>query len=138
MKKVFISNLVLFLLLTGISCTAQESKSTASATKKIEVYYFHYTNRCMTCNTVEKEAKDAVASLYPQQVASGKIVFKALNLDDEPTKAVAVKCKAMGQSLLVISGDKRVDLTNQGFMYAVNNPDKLKAEIKTTIDGMLK
>lgn len=137
MKHVINLSLVFFLLLTGVSCNAQEKKSTTTSVDNIEVYYFHYSRRCMTCETVEQEAKKAVQELYPQQIANGKIVFKSLNLEDASTKAIAQKSKAMGQSLLIISGDKRVDLTNQGFMYAVGSPDKLKAEIKKVIDGML-
>jgi len=40
--------------------------------------------------------------------------------------------------LIVISGDKRVDLTDKGFMYANESPDKLKAEIKKAIDTFRK
>jgi hypothetical protein len=31
-----------------------------------------------------------------------------------------------------------VDLTDKGFLYANNSPNKLKAEIKKAIEGMLK
>jgi hypothetical protein len=40
--------------------------------------------------------------------------------------------------MFMFSGDKRVDLTDKGFMYANESPDKLKAEIKKAVDGFLK
>jgi len=86
---------------------------------------------------VETESKKAVEALYPELLKSGKLIFKGVNLDEDNSKADAEKCKASGQSLLVICGDKKVDLTSVGFMNAVNSPEKLKAELKKTIDSML-
>lgn len=107
------------------------------AAPKVEVYYFHYTRRCVTCNAVEEVTKKSIAELYPQQFRKGEIVFKSVNLDEETSDALAKKCKAEGQSLLIISNGKRVDLTEKAFMYARSNPDKLKAEVKKVIATML-
>jgi hypothetical protein len=109
-----------------------------SPTTKIEVYYFHFTRRCMTCQNVENVSKKAVESLYPEKVKSGAISFKSVNLDEKAGEAIGAKFKIEGQTLIVISGDKRVDLTEKGFLYANNNPEKLTAEIKKTVDGLMK
>ena len=106
--------------------------------KKIEVYYFHFTRRCMTCNNVEKVSKEAVEQQYAEKVKSGEITFQSINLDEKEGEAIGAKLKVEGQTLLIVSGDKRVDLTDKGFLYANNSPDKLKAEIKKAIDGMMK
>jgi hypothetical protein len=107
-------------------------------TAKIEVYYFHFTRRCMTCTNVEKVSKEAVENQFPEQVKKGEISFKSVNLDEKEGETIGAKYKIEGQTLIIISGDKRVDLTDKGFMYANNNPEKLKAEIKKVIDGMIK
>ena len=107
-------------------------------TIKIEVYYFHFTRRCMTCQNVENVSKKAVETLYPEQVKKGEISFQSVNLDEKTGEAIGAKYKIEGQTLIIIRGDKRIDLTEKGFMYANNNPDKLKEEIKKAIDGMLK
>jgi len=138
MKKITVLLLVLGSIFSNMACTAQEKKSNdGQKGETIEVYYFHYTRRCMTCNAVETESKKAVEALYPELLKSGKLIFKGVNLDEDNSKADAEKCKASGQSLLVICGDKKVDLTSVGFMNAVNSPEKLKAELKKTIDSML-
>ena len=85
----------------------------------------------------EIETLKAIAALYPAQFKAGKIIFKSLNLDNATSKPFADKCKAEGQSLLIISGNKRIDLTDQAFMYANSKPEKLKAEIKNVIDKMM-
>ena len=107
------------------------------AVTKVEVYYFHYTRRCVTCQAVESETLKSVKQLYPEQFKKGLITFKSVNLDEKKNKSLADKCKAEGQSLLVISNNKRADLTEKGFMYAKDQPDKLKAGLKKVIDPLL-
>lgn len=107
------------------------------ATTKVEVYYFHYSRRCATCNAVEEVTKKAISDLYAQQFKKGEIIFKSVNLDEETSDALAKKCKAEGQSLLIIGKGKRKDLTDKAFMYARTSPEKLKAEVKKAIDAVL-
>lgn len=107
------------------------------AITKVEVYYFHYTRRCVTCQAVETETLKAVKQLYSEQYKKGLISFKSVNLDEKSSDALAKKCKAEGQALLVISGSKRIDLTEQGFMYARSKPEALKAELKKVINPLL-
>ena len=109
-----------------------------AATTKIEVYYFHFTRRCMTCQNVENVSKKAVETLYPEKVKSGGIAFLSVNLDEKAGEAIGKKYKIEGQTLIVICGDKQVDLTEKGFLYANDKPEKLTAEIKKAVDGMLK
>ena len=117
--------------------TTKTTKSTVAKAAKVEVYYFHYTRRCTTCNAVETETQKALTAIYPVQAKKGQITFKSVNLDEKNSEALAKKCNAEGQALLVMSGGKRVDLTDKGFMYARSNPGKLKAELKKTIDSLL-
>jgi hypothetical protein len=106
--------------------------------KKIEVYYFHFTRRCMTCTNVEKVSKEAVEQQYADKVKAGEISFISVNLDEKDGEAIGAKYKVEGQTLLIASGEKRVDLTEKAFMYANNSPEKLKKEIKKAVDEMLK
>jgi len=106
---------------------------TPPAGEKVDVYYFHFTRRCQTCLNVEKVAKESVEALYPDQVNKGEITFRSINLDENEGADLAKKCKIEGQTLIVICGDKRVDLTDKGFLYANGNPDKLKEEIKKAV-----
>jgi hypothetical protein len=140
--KRFISISVCVLLIASffsIRSVAADKKAQAVVSKqaKVEVYYFHFTRRCVTCQAVEAETQKAIAALYAKEMKAGKIKFTAINLDDKGSEALAAKCKADGQALLVIGGTKRIDLTEQGFMYAKNSPDKLKAALKKTIDPLL-
>jgi hypothetical protein len=120
------------LMITGLFA------GTPASIAKIEVYYFHFTRRCMTCQNVENVSKKAVETLYPEKVKSGNISFQSVNLDEKTGEAIGAKYKIEGQTLIVICGDKHVDLTEKGFLYANDKPEKLTAEIKKAVDGMLK
>jgi len=138
MKSIVMFGLALVMMVGNLSCEAQTTKKQAKAivSAKVEVYYFHFTRRCHTCESVEAESKKAVETLYPEQVKKGSTTFQALNLDDDSSKKIAEKLKVSGQSLLVVKAGKQVDLTDKGFMYATSNPEKLQAEIKKAIESL--
>ncbi len=132
--------LVLILaLLFPFICMAQPQSpaSKTSPSDKIEAYYFHNTSRCVTCKTVEAEAKQDIEMLYPDLVKQGKMSFKALNLEEEAGKTMAKKLGVSGQTLLLVKGATKIDITNEGFLYARTNPNKLKSIIKEKVDGLL-
>jgi hypothetical protein len=103
-----------------------------------QVYYFHLSRRCMTCQTVEKVAEQSVKDLYPEALKNGNVTFKSVNIEDKANKALLKKLKVSGQSLLIVNGQDKIDITDKGFLYAVNEPDKLKAEIKTILEKFVK
>lgn len=115
----------------------QSPASKTSAPDKVEAYYFHNTSRCVTCKAVEAEAKQAIETLYPDLVKKGRMSFVALNLEEEAGKTLAKQLGVSGQTLLLVRGTKKIDITNEGFLYARTNPNKLKSIIKEKVDGLL-
>ncbi|MCX6220943.1 MAG: nitrophenyl compound nitroreductase subunit ArsF family protein [Bacteroidia bacterium] len=131
-RAILLSISILFLgCFFGKAQTSQKETS-PSGSEKIEAYYFHFNARCETCRAVESEAKADILSLYP-----GRATFRAINLDEISSKAIAEKLKVSGQTLLIVKGDKQINLTNEGFLYATTNPTKLKSVIKQKVDGLL-
>lgn len=137
-KLLFISSV--FLILAGISCDAQSVNTNlrqGSSNGDVEVYYFHFTVRCTTCKTIEAEARKNVEMLYSDQVKDGKISFTSLNLEEETGKSVGDKLGVSGQTLLIVKGDEKINITNEGFLYAVAKPDKFQEIMKAKIDPLL-
>lgn len=118
---------LLFLLFAGSLASIAQSGS--DKTSGVEVYYFHATNRCATCEAVEAVTREALKQYYGDQIG-----LKSINRDEDKDNAVMKKHKVAGQTLLILKGDKAVDLTNIAFMNALTKPEKLKAKIKETID----
>ena len=139
--KNFKSFLLLFFIL-GLTTTlyAQKvdlAKAEILTSETIDVYYFHFTKRCLTCNAVESETINALKKYYAEELEAGKISFTSMNLDKKVGKDAADKLKVSGQSLLIVKGDTKIDLTSQGFMQARSNPEKLHEIIKSKIDDLM-
>jgi len=56
------------------------------AEKKLIVYYFMTTNRCRSCFFIETNTKAAVEEAFANDLKSGRIEFKMLNIDEPPNK----------------------------------------------------
>jgi len=131
----------LLFIVPVISCTAQSSNKQEEASDtnsdKIEAYYFHFSARCTTCKTIEASAKENLETLYPNQFNQGLITFQSVNLEEAPTKHLAERLGVSGQTLLIVKGDTKINLTNERFMYAVVKPEKFKEIINEKVDGLL-
>lgn len=134
MKKISLLSFALVMIMGTWSCNAQTSKKDikTNTSAKVEAYYFHFSARCLTCKAVESEAKNNIENLY-----GGKVTFQSVNLDEESSKALAEKLKVDGQSLLLVKGETKINLTNEGFLYARSNPEKFKAIIKEKVDALI-
>jgi len=99
---------------------------------EVFVYYFHATRRCATCEAVEATTQEALKEFY-----GTKVSFTSINREEESENPLLGKYKISGQTLLIVKGDKVIDLTSDAFMNARTNPDKFKAKIKEIIDPMI-
>ena len=133
--------IAMLMLVPFIACNSQQSakqaESSDSNSDKIEAYYFHFTARCVTCNTIEAKAKENLQTLYPDLFNKGLITFQSVNLEEAVNKHLAEKLGVSGQTLLIVKGDKKINLTNEGFMYAVVKPEKFREIINEKVDGLL-
>jgi hypothetical protein len=138
--KYIIEFLIIFLVIQIHSIpdgiTAKPGTLTLSA--RVEVLYFHYTKRNATCTSIEKVSREAVEAYFPGQVKGGEVSFSAVNLDGKDGQSLAAKYGINGQTLVVISGTAKRDLTDKAMMYAATSPERLKAEIKTAVESYLK
>jgi hypothetical protein len=136
-KLILAITLLIPFLSVNAQSTKKEVKTSENSSDKIEAYYFHFTARCVTCRTIEAKAKENLEVLYPNQVKQGLITFQSINLEEASTKPLAEKLGVSGQTLLLVKGDQKINLTNEGFMYAVAKPEKFKEIINEKVDSLL-
>ena len=139
MKRItfFISLLTLITLF--ISCTGKgniKEVATAISSTGVNVYYFHFTRRCATCMAVEENGRKAFEALYQNEIKAGEYSFSSLNLDEESTKEIADKLGVGGQSMLVVRGDKKLDITAAVWMSA-HDIEKMKEEIRSGVEKVM-
>lgn len=127
--------LLAFILMSVFSCDAKETAKTPVTVKtdKVSAYYFHFSARCITCKTVEAEAVADLKALY-----GNKVKLQSINLDDKSGQDLAEKIGVSGQTLLIVKGNTKINITNEGFMYARTNPEKFKSIIKEKVDPLVK
>lgn len=103
--------------------------------EKTEVYYFHNTRRCPTCMAIEKETKKVLKEQpYADAKENGDLVFKSYNAENSANKKLVEKLGVTGSALIVVKGDKKIDLTSKGFMYALNQPEKLQKALRDALN----
>jgi hypothetical protein len=139
MKQIALFTTILVIILFSLSCNSSGTKKEVTqnfGSSNVNVYYFHFTRRCATCLAVEENARKAVEELYPTEVKTRDYSFTAINLDDESSKELAKKLGIGGQTLIVVRGDKKIDITDKGFLNA-HDLGKMKEEIKSAVDKVL-
>ena len=132
--------MIMFAAVSLVACNAQtsENQRTENAlSEDIQVYYFHNTTRCATCNAVENETKIALEMFYADKMKAGVMDFTSLNLQEDEGKKMAQTLHVSGQTLLIVKGETHVNLTNEGFMNARTSPTKFHEIIKAQIDKLL-
>ena len=145
MKKFFY---LLFSTIILISCgNGAKAKTEAQSTEEkqpdhIEVLYFHGAQRCITCRAIETNTKALLDNLYSKEIASGRIVYRIIDISQKKNGPIADKYEVTWSSLFVNgwkSGQEREnDMTEFSFANAKSHPDKFKNGIKDKIDELLK
>jgi hypothetical protein len=136
MKAFQIFGIILLMTSINISCTGQQPKSqpetAVESSIEVNVYYFHNERRCATCKAVESESRQAIKELYGNRVS-----FASYNLDREEGEQKGKEIDVDVQSLVIVGGTQKIDVTNEAFLFARNNPEKLKSILKEKIDALI-
>jgi hypothetical protein len=149
-KNVFY--LLLMFILVFFSCNGtkeeKQQNTDSSAIKvpnpnlKLQIYYFHATQRCPTCNSIEANIKQVLETNFKEQIANGIVDFKSLCVDDKANKALAEKYEATGAALHLLKIDNGkesdFDLTEFAFMHSRNEPDFFLQSMKDTISYFIR
>lgn len=137
--------LALLLLVSVTACNNQSGKKaenkevqtvavTPTDASVVNVYYFHGKQRCKTCIAVGDVAKETVEKAYAD---NNKVVFTEINTSEDTHKALVDKYEVTWNALIIAKGDNSVEITEQAFATALNNPQSLENLIKDEINKRL-
>ena len=145
MKNLFYTLIAAILLISCGNSTEKKTETASTDVKqadRIEVLYFHGAQRCVTCKAIESNTKALLDSLYSNEIALGKIVYKIIDISQKENEEVADKYEVTWSSLFVNrwkNGTEEVNnMTEFGFANAKSDPDSFKNGIKSKIDELLK
>lgn len=93
------------LLLVILAAVAVISASTAFAadnnSAKVIAYYFHGSFRCYTCTNMERFSKEAIETNFKDDLASGRLEFKAVNVEERGNEHFVDDYKLYTKSLIL-------------------------------------
>lgn len=129
MKRITLIVLAMFI---GIITFAQNEDKDL-----LEIYYFHRTDRCSTCNAIE-EGITSTMTKYKKEIEKGELTFKSLNYEEDSENEIIKNYEIESPTLLLIykkKGKKEfIDITEDAFSYARSNPSKFKKILKEKIN----
>lgn len=106
---------------------------------KLEIYYFHRTQRCSTCMAIGRYARELVQQKFADEVEQGVVDFREINLDLPENAALADKFQAGGQSLFINAVKDGRDNINQdiNIWRLVRSESQFKSYLENKINGLL-
>ena len=115
------------------------TQSSDGANGVVEVVYFHRSQRCSSCLRAEDSIRRTIETYFRDELASGKLVFKVLNVQDEVNAATVEKYGAAGSSLYINEikdgSDNIEEVTDIWFL--LNNDKAFIKAVKSEIEKHL-
>jgi len=115
-----------------------KNEITQNSNLKLQIYYFHATHRCPTCNSIEANINQVLENNFKNEIEQGIINFTVLNVEDAENKGLAEKYQATGAALHLIDiengTEKDNDLTKYAFSYSRKQPDVFLKGMNDTIN----
>jgi cytoskeletal protein RodZ len=71
--------------------TPPVSNNSSGSADRVDVVYFHRTQRCYTCLYAEEQTRYAVETFFADELASGKVTFQSINVQDEANADIVEK-----------------------------------------------
>lgn len=81
--------------------TPPNSNNSSSAADRVDVVYFHRTQQCYSCRYAEEETRYTVENYFGDELASGKLTFQSIDVQDEANTEIVNKYGAYTSSLFI-------------------------------------
>lgn len=108
---------------------------------KLIAYYFHGNFRCTTCRTIEKYSGEAIEKYFSKELSTGKLKFKAVNVEEEEARHYIKDYQLFSRSLILVlcKDDKQVKwkLLKEVWTHA-GDKEKFFQYVKDEVEGFLK
>ena len=120
--------------------TNRSYPSESPVAEKIEVFLFHATQRCPTCIRIGQLSKATVEERFPEQLKSGKIDFREINIDLPENEALAEKFQAGGSALFInaiMNGQDSIKEDTMVWQLAGGTADKFKDYLENKLNNLM-
>jgi hypothetical protein len=121
--------------------TPPVSNNSTGSADRVDVVYFHRTQRCYSCTYMEDAARYTVETYFADELASGKVTFQVFNVEDEQNADIVEKYQASYLSLYINTVKDETDhieLVTDLYTLIGNDEafvETLKSKIEKTLTG---
>jgi len=141
LKKIFLVLLAVAALSSSIILfpSAQAAEDIKGA--QLIAYYFHGTFRCPTCHKLEQYSKEAIEANFKNELASGKLAFRVINIDEKENQHFVNDYQLYTKSLVIsmVKDGKEVKSENLAKIWDyVGDKQKFIDYVKTGVADFLK
>ncbi len=138
MKK---TSLILFAILLSAFSFGQKENNKSSKTQ-IDIYYFHRTDRCATCISIEENTRNTLDQYFANETKDGTITFRSINFEGDTDTEIIEKYDADGPSLFITKVKKGKETTKNLTDFALENsrynPKKFNKGLRDNLNKMLR
>jgi hypothetical protein len=139
------SIVILFSLILSLHGLAQTPGDTVISNNaknlKVKLLYFHISNRCNTCRSIEAAVRKTVNDYFKAELDSGIVDLYIVNCELPENKTISEKYLAYGATLALTKvnsvKEKTDDLTNFAFSK-IHDEAVFIEELKQKIQELLK
>jgi hypothetical protein len=83
--------------------TSPTSNNSSAPADRVDVVYFHRTTRCYSCRWLEAATNYTVNTYFADDLASGRLTFQVINIDEKENADIVKKYGAYGSQLFINS-----------------------------------
>ncbi len=117
------------------------SNNSAGPADRVDVIYFHRTQRCYSCRYMEDAARYTVETYFAGELASGKVTFQVFNVEEQENADIVEKYQSSYLSLYINTvkdGADHIELVAE--LYPLIGEDEafvetLKNKIEKSLTG---
>lgn len=131
----------LFLVFCFFSCFTVSFAAEKFSAEKVYAYYFHGAMRCSTCYKLEQYSKEAIENNFKSELASGKLEFKVVNIEERANEHFINDYQLYTKSLVLslVRDGKEIKSKNLNQIWQlVGNKDKFMTYVKEELGNFLK
>jgi hypothetical protein len=121
--------------------TPPASNNSSGLADRVDVVYFHRTVRCQSCQYAEAGTNYTVETYFADEMASGKLSFQSVDVQDTKNAAIIDKYDAYTSSLFINTikdGTDHIEqVTDIWLVIGDDEPfaELVKSKIETSLNG---
>ena len=141
MKKTILTFLVIVAVSIGFAFISPDTFSEQGPSTKVIAYYFHGTFRCPTCHKLELYSKEAIETNFKDALASGKLEFRVVNVEDKGNEHYVKDYQLYTKSLILslVKDGKQIKWKNLDKIWEyVGNKQRFIDYVKSGVADFLK